>query len=216
MKSMNAVPPDANDGAPPGPMGLVKAPDEALVRQVLDGDTEAFAELVRRYQDRVFNFSLRFTGNASDAEEIVQEAFLKAYRNLSRFRGDAKFSTWLFQIAKNLCINRFHRARRRMAHRQIRVDEEPAEGEAAPLQLESEDPSPQEEALRHELRDKLEAAITELDPHYRAALVLRDVEGLDYADIAEVLSVPVGTVKSRIHRARLELQQMLTPFLEEG
>lgn len=205
-------PRDAAITSPP----LAELEDEALVPRAVHGDVPAFEELVRRYQDRIFNFALRYTGNPADAEEVAQEAFMKAYRALDRFRGDAKFSTWLFQITKNLCINRYHRKRRRMAHRRISIQQRMDDEDAAPLQIESEEPGPQEEALRGELRERIEAGITELEPHYRAALVLRDIEGLDYAEIGQILDVPVGTVKSRIHRARNELQQILRPFLEDG
>lgn len=188
--------------------------DEELVRHYLAGDKRAFDVLIRRYQDRIFNFSLRFTANPSDAEDIVQETFLKAYRGIDRFRGDAKFSTWLFQIAKNLCINKFHRGRRRMEHRQVSIHE--SEQDDRPLlQLESDAASPQDMAISAETQSQLEAAIAELDPHYRAALILRDVEDLDYAEIAGILDVPVGTVKSRIHRARTELQKKLQTLLED-
>lgn len=189
--------------------------DEALVSRYSMGDAKAFDTLIVRYQDRIFNFSLRFTANPSDAEDIVQETFLKAYRGIARFRGDAKFSTWLFQIAKNLCINKFHNTRRRMEHRQVSIFESEYDDDRPLLQLESEDASPQERVISAETQSQLEAAIGELDPHYRTALILRDVEDMDYAEIAKVLDVPVGTVKSRIHRARTELQKKLQPLLEE-
>ncbi len=174
---------------------------------------DAFDDIVRRYQDRLFNFCLRYTGNPADAEEIVQETFLKAYRALKRFRGDSKFSTWLFQISKNLCINRFHRKRRRMENRHVSI-QETNDDQSPVYQLESDDPSPQDNVLQNELNEQLAQAISELDSHYRAALVLRDVEGLDYSEISSILKVPVGTVKSRIHRGRTELQKILAPVLD--
>lgn len=190
-------------------------PDEELVRHFLAGDEGAFDILVVRYQDRLFNFSMRFTSNASDAEEIVQETFIKAYKGLGRFRGDARVSTWLFQIAKNLCINKFHRKRRRMDHRKVSIQQSQHDDDLPLVQIEAEGPDAFDVLANQEINDVLQEAITELDPHFRSALILRDIEDLDYSEIAEILEVPVGTVKSRIHRARQELQRRLSPFVEE-
>jgi RNA polymerase sigma-70 factor (ECF subfamily) len=195
--------------------GLGGTVDEALVARAAAGDVPAFEELVRRYQDRVHNFALRWTGNPADAEEVTQEAFLKAFRALPRFRGDAKFSTWLFQIAKNVCINLFHRGRRQMEHRRVSLQDHMDDDEAIPVQIETPDDNPQEALLEREFAAVAAQAIAALDPHYRDALVLRDVEGMDYAEIAQILEVPVGTVKSRIHRARSELQKRLLPYVGE-
>ncbi len=200
---------------PPSDTGLGGAVDEALVARAAAGDVPAFEELVRRYQDRVHNFALRWTGNPADAEEVTQEAFLKAFRALPRFRGDAKFSTWLFQIAKNVCINLFHRGRRQMEHRRVSLQDHMDDDDAIPVQIETPDDNPQEALLEREFAAVAAKAIAALDPHYRDALVLRDVEGMDYADIAQILAVPVGTVKSRIHRARSELQKRLLPYVGE-
>jgi len=189
--------------------------DDVFVARAKAGDKAAFNELVLRYQHRLFNFTYRFLGSATDAEEVVQEAFLKAYRGIARFRSEAKFSTWLFQITKNLAINRYHRRRRRPLDRFLSLVT--AREEDGPvLELPNEDDSPDDSLLRGERRAVLEAAIKKIDPTYRTALVLRDVEGLDYAEIAEILEVPVGTVKSRIHRARSRVQTLITPYMEAG
>lgn len=195
---------------------LADLPDEALVVRAAQGDVSAFDELFRRYRDKIHNFALRYTANVADAEEVTQEAFLKAWRALRNFRGDAKFSTWLFQITKNVCINLFHRGRRRMDHRRVSLQDHMDDDDLPPLQIESGDGDPQDALLDREFQAHLTDAISQIDAHYRAALVLRDVEGLDYAEIAEVLDVPVGTVKSRIHRARVELQARIEPYLTEG
>lgn len=205
----------ATGSHPVSDTGLAGAVDEALVARAAAGDVPAFEELVRRYQDRVHNFALRWTGNPADAEEVTQEAFLKAFRAMPRFRGDAKFSTWLFQIAKNVCINLFHRGRRQMEHRRVSLQDHMDDDEAVPVQIETPDDNPQEALLEREFAAVASRAIAALDPHYRDALVLRDVEGMDYADIAQILEVPVGTVKSRIHRARSELQKRLSPYVGE-
>lgn len=212
---MRIVTASTGEHPPIDPGDLCGTADEALVARAAAGDVLAFEELMRRYQDRVHNFALRWTGNPADAEEVTQEAFLKAFRAMPRFRGDAKFSTWLFQIAKNACINLFHRGRRHMEHRRVSLQEHMDDEEVVPLQIETAEDDPQEAVLGREFAEVAAAAIAALDPHYRDALVLRDVEGMDYADIAAILEVPVGTVKSRIHRARSELQRRLQPYVGE-
>lgn len=190
--------------------------DEELVAAAAAGDRAAFGELMARYQDRIYGFALRFTANPTDAEDVTQETFLKAYRSIRRFRGDAKFSTWLYQIAKNQCINRFHRGRRRFVHRSVSLDEVGLDQGLPLLQLETDAPSPEATSIADETHAQLAAAIASLEPHYRAALILRDVEDLDYGEIAQILAVPVGTVKSRIHRARAELRARLDETFDAG
>lgn len=191
--------------------------DEELVQEVIAGKQEAFNELIRRYQHRLYNFAMRFAANHHDAEEIVQETFLKAYHHLRKFRGDARFATWLYQIAKNLCINYYYQSLRHHEAQSISLEQgfTPAgeEGEERGYDLVAQTPSPQEELLTREFLSHFERALRRLEPHFRMALFLRDVEERDYEEIAEILEIPVGTVKSRIHRARLMMQELLEPFL---
>jgi len=198
--------------------------DEELLPFLKKGDEEAFREIVSRYQHRLYNFALRFTRNPEDAEEIVQETFLKVFHSLKGFRGDSLFSTWIYQITKNLCIN-YHYTRLRhhdattysLDTTQGEVgEEEEGEEQSHTFQIPVTEPSPQELLLRKEFHEILESAVRELDPHYRIALILRDVEGMEYEEIARILKVPVGTVKSRIHRARWILMEKIKPFLEGG
>lgn len=178
--------------------------DADLIRRTLRGDHVAYAELVRRYQDRLFNSVYRVTGQAEDAEDIVQETFVKAYRALTRYQGSAQFFTWIYRIALNGAIS--HKRRRRPA---VSLDSEPLLSAAEPPD-ESFGHRPDAAILRQEDEAVLQAGLNQLNPEFRAALVARDIDGLKYEEIAEVLDVPVGTVRSRIHRARLELRAALT------
>lgn len=191
--------------------------DEVLVRETLNGKDGAFAELVRRYEHRLYNFVLRFAGSHHDAEEIVQEAFIKAYIHLEKFRGDSRFATWIYQIAKNLCINHYYQTLRHHEPQTMSLEHgppsPPVDSEERSFDLPSPLPSPQEQLISREFLSHFETALRKLEPHFRMALILRDVEERDYEEIAKIMGVPIGTVKSRIHRARLEMQKHLEPFL---
>ena len=166
------------------------------------GETAAFEELVITYQHRVFGVALRMLGNAAEAQEVAQEAFLRAHRGLAEFRGDAKLSTWLYAIAARLCLSRLGEAHRRL----VRADE------TALARV----PDPEADPARHLEEDEREAAlrraITELSDDRRMVVVLRDLEGLPYEEIAEILGLELGTVRSRLHRARLDLKGKLERF----
>jgi RNA polymerase sigma-70 factor (ECF subfamily) len=180
--------------------------DAALVSRAQQGDSAAFGGLVVRYQHRVYNTCYRMCNNHDDALDLTQSAFLKAFQALPNFDARASFFTWLFRIAVNLTLSQ-RRARRRrptLVLRQFDDDERPCEPADARAQ---DDPSRIIEQT--EMQERLGAALDELDDDFRAAVVLRDVEGLNYAAIAEVLELPVGTVKSRIHRGRLMLRALL-------
>jgi RNA polymerase sigma-70 factor (ECF subfamily) len=167
------------------------------------GDAPAFEELVMTYQHRVFGVALRMLGNRAEAEEVAQEAFVRAHRALGRFRGDAKLSTWLYAITSRLCLNRLASGERRMAR----------QGEDALLRLSDVGPRPDAALERRELETALGRAIAELPEDRRIVVVLRDLEGLSYEEIAEVLELTLGTVRSRLHRARAELKEKLERFL---
>ncbi len=183
----------------------VSLEDRQLIAECLRGRTEAFGELVRRYQDRLFNASYRILGNAEDAQDVVQEAFLNAYQALDSFKGDSRFFTWLYRIAMNQAIS----LRRR--HRPVipfdswasRNDEE------AQFLDQSEFSRPTEAIERAEEGERVHTALSHLSLEHRLVLVLKDIEGLKYEEIAETLKVPIGTVRSRIHRARSELREIL-------
>jgi len=155
------------------------------------------------YQHRVFGVALRMLGNRAEAEEVAQEAFVRAHRALGDFRGDAKLSTWLYAITSRLCLNRLASGERRMAR----------QGEDALLRLSDAGPRPDAVLERRELETALGRAIAELPEDRRIVVVLRDLEGLSYEEIAQVLELELGTVRSRLHRARADLKEKLERFL---
>ena len=167
------------------------------------GDAIAFEELVITYQHRVFGVALRMLGNAAEAEEVAQEAFVRAHRALGDFRGDAKLSTWLYAITSRLCLNRLASGERRLAR----------QGEDTLLRLSDAAPRPDAALERRELETALGRAIADLAEDGRIVVVLRDLEGLSYEEIAQVLELPLGTVRSRLHRARADLKAKLERFL---
>ncbi len=181
--------------------------DAELVSRAQRGDPAAFSELVVRYQDRVYNTCYRMCHNHADALDLTQTAFLKAFEALPRFELRAGFFTWLFRIAVNLTLSH-RRARSRRPTLSLHWSDDDEERPFDPPAANDSD-DPAEHAGRVELHQRLEAALGELDEEFRAAVVLRDVEELDYATIAEILDVPAGTVKSRIHRGRLMLRRLL-------
>ena len=167
------------------------------------GDAPAFEELVMTYQHRVFGVALRMLGNRAEAEEVAQEAFVRAHRALGDFRGDAKLSTWLYAITSRLCLNRLASGERRLTR----------QGEDALLRLSDAGPRPDAALERRELETALGRAIAELPEDRRIVVVLRDLEGLSYEEIAQVLELELGTVRSRLHRARADLKEKLERFL---
>ena len=181
----------------------MSADDLRLIAECLQGDTAAFGVLVRRYQDRLYHTVYHLVDNAEDAQDVVQEAFLNAYQALAGFKGDAQFSTWLHRIAVNTAIS-LKRKRRAM----VRLDGGTA-GEAAEPSDPSEQSRPGHALERAEQQRRVRQALSRLSPEHRAVLVMKDMEGQKYETMAEVLRVPVGTIRSRLHRARLELRQLL-------
>ena len=173
--------------------------DEDLIRRVRAGDTAAFGALVERHQGRVYSLCLRVLGDADVAYDVAQDTFLTVLRKLDGFRGDSAFTTWLHRVTVNACYDELRRARRRpMLH--IATDEGPEPEPGPPV----EDPAEQVGA-----RLDAAAALAAIPEEFRVALVLADVQDLPYGRIAEVLDVPVGTVKSRVHRGRLALAKVL-------
>jgi RNA polymerase sigma-70 factor (ECF subfamily) len=167
------------------------------------GDARAFEELVASHQHRVFGVALRMLGSAAEAEEIAQEAFLRAHRSLPEFRGDAKLSTWLYAIVSRLCLNRLVSGDRKAVRH----------GEEVLLRVADPRGGPEAGAERGELESALHRAIAELSEERRVVVILRDLEGLSYEEIAAALGLELGTVRSRLHRARMDLKDKLERFL---
>jgi RNA polymerase sigma-70 factor, ECF subfamily len=182
----------------------VSADDHRLIAECLRGDTAAFGVLVRRYQERLFNTAYRMVGNAEDAYDVVQEAFLSAYQSLDSFKGDSLFFTWLYRIAVNTAISL-----KRKQRAVVSIDA----GRNGEQGIEPLDPSelsrPGHALERAEQERRIQQALSRLSPEHRAVLVMKDMEGQKYELIAEILQVPIGTVRSRLHRARLELRELL-------
>ena len=182
----------------------MSADDHWLIAECLRGDTAAFGVLVRRYQDRLYNTVYRLVGNAEDACDVVQEAFLNAYQSLGSFKGDSLFFTWLYRIAVNTAIS-LKRKQRAVVSIDAGRNGEPS--------IEPPDPSdlsrPGHALEQAEQERRVRRALSRLSPEHRAVLVMKDMEGQKYEMIAEILQVPIGTVRSRLHRARLELRGLL-------
>lgn len=190
--------------------------DADLIRQVCAGDAASFGPLVTKYQDRVYNACWRICGHAEDARDLTQEAFIKAYESMDSFAGQSGFYTWLFRIAVNLSISHRRKTSRRMT---VPLAREPdpwsINRQAAGLiGARGGDGDPAHHAGQAETHAQVVAALNELDVDQRAVVVLKDIEGLDYEQIATILSVPKGTVKSRIHRARMALREKLKDRLD--
>jgi RNA polymerase sigma-70 factor (ECF subfamily) len=178
-------------------------PDDAtLVPRARRGDPDAFAELMARYQDRVYNTCYRLCGDEADALDLTQATFLRALESLSRFEARASFYTWLFRIAVNLALS----ARRQRRRRPTVPLADPDDSRLARQDRRSD---PAQEIDVRETYAQVQAALERLEPEFRAAVVLKDIEDLDYATIAEILEVPIGTVKSRIYRGRTMLRALL-------
>jgi RNA polymerase sigma-70 factor (ECF subfamily) len=183
-------------------------PDDAdLVRRCLKEDPEAFRLLVERYQGEDFSLAVRLVGRPEDAEDLTQETFLRAFRALRRYDPTRPFGAWLHTIATRLCIDHHRRNRARLVS--LTQPEEGTAGEERTIDLEDPSDRPDEEAEKSELARRLEALVEELPPDSRAAILLRHQQDLPYEEIARVLQVPLGTVKARIHRARIMLKQKL-------
>jgi RNA polymerase sigma-70 factor (ECF subfamily) len=175
--------------------------DTRLIAETLAGQTEAFGTLVQKYQDRLFNTVAHLAGNCEDARDIVQEAFVQAFVKLDSFRGKSAFYTWLYRIAFNLCAG-WRRKQRPVAS----ID---GNNERCGLDPADNGDGPVEQLQRQERCRQIRQALKQLSPEHRTILVLREIEDCDYETIAEILDVPVGTVRSRLHRARLELREEL-------
>ncbi|HOS42642.1 MAG TPA: sigma-70 family RNA polymerase sigma factor [Armatimonadota bacterium] len=179
--------------------------EDALIRRAAQGDAAAFDCLVEQYTPRVYALAYRMVGNSEDAQDIAQEAFVRVYHALPRYKGEAAFSTWLYRIVTNVCYDDLKRRRRRPA---TFTDLEHEEGDARAETLAGGE-SPEDAALRLERRRAVQAAITTLPEHFRAVLVLYDLQGFSYQEIADILKQRVGTVKSRLNRARNLLREKL-------
>lgn len=189
---------------------MTREQEAAIVRKVLGGDANAFETLVLEYEKNVYNIALRMTGSSEDAADMTQEAFIKAYNSLQSFRGDSKFSVWLYRIVSNVCLD-FLRSKNRRPTVSLSVEDD--DGEDAQLDVADESQSPELLLDRKLTRDSVRRGLDSLPPDYRQILLLREIQGLSYDEIAQALSLEVGTVKSRIFRAR---KRLCTFLIDDG
>ena len=181
--------------------------EEQLIRRAQQGDNGAFEELLLLHQKKVYNLCLRMSANPDDALDLSQEAFLKAWKSLGQYQFEASFSTWLFRLTRNVCIDFLRRKKRRQETSLTENYEDSDEG--AELSIADPQPLPEQQAITNETRLELAQAMERLAPDHREILQLRVIENLPYEQIAEILDIRVGTVKSRLARARLSLRKIL-------
>jgi len=188
---------------------VVRSDEAALVSAAKAGDVSAFEELVNRYETKIFRLGMNITQNREDAEDVMQDAFLKSYQNLNRFQGDSRFYTWLVRIAINEALMKLRKRR----PNQFSLDE-PVAGEGEPVFHELKDwgPSPEQRFAQTELNEILSRVIGELEPIYRVVFLLRDVEEISTEETAQILGISVAAVKSRLLRARLQLREKLDKY----
>ena len=186
--------------------------DLELVRRVQAGDKQAFNLLVKKYQFRIRHLVGRFVRDPAEQEDIVQEAFIKAYRAMTRFRGDSAFYTWLYRIAVNTAKNHLVASGRRPPGQDVDVDDVMQVGGTDKL---VETNSPERILQNDELVDAIKRAISDLPDELREAIQLRELDGLSYEDIASVMSCPIGTVRSRIFRAREAIEQVIGDYVDD-
>ena len=188
------------------PSNVVREDEHLLVTAAKAGDTAAFEELVNRYERKIFRLTMHITRNREDAEDAMQDAFMKAYSHLDRFHEESRFYTWLVRIAANEALMRLRKRR----PNQFSLDEPiESEDDFVPQQIEDWGPSPEQRFAQTEMRDILRGVIEELPPDFRVVFLLRDVEGLSTEETAETVGISEAAVKSRLLRARLKLRQKL-------
>jgi RNA polymerase sigma-70 factor (ECF subfamily) len=196
------------------PSNVVREDEHLLVTAAKAGDAAAFEELVNRYERKIFRLTMNITRNHEDAEDAMQDAFMKAYSHLDRFQEDSRFYTWLVRIAANEALMRLRKRR----PNQFSLDEPiESEDDFVPQQIEDWGPNPEQRFAQTEMRDILRGVIEELPPDFRIVFLLRDVEGLSTQDTAEAVGISEAAVKSRLLRGRLKLRQKLnTRFRQDG
>lgn len=184
--------------------------DEELVRKSKEDDERAFGELVSRYETKVYNLALRMVRNPEDAEDVLQDTFLRAYRGIKSFQGASTFSTWIYRITANSALMRLRK-------KQLpTVSIEDQDERETPVSIADWTPGPVERLLTQELQHEMDEAIEALPPEFRQVFILRDVEELSNAEVAEILDLSVAAVKSRLHRARLKVRNRLAGYFNDN
>ncbi|MFO7946419.1 MAG: sigma-70 family RNA polymerase sigma factor [Armatimonadota bacterium] len=184
-----------------------------LVERARQGDRDAFEQLVNEYKDKIYNYVARMLNDRDRAEDVAQETFIRAYTSLPNFRGASSFQTWLYRIASNLAIDTMRRRSYREGEFSLDETLQTREGEVQ-RQVEDEGPGPEKTIQNEELRAQIEEAIVELSPKLRTVIVLYEMQGLSYKEIAKVVGAPLGTIKSRLFNAREQLKEILEEKLD--
>ncbi|SHF07195.1 RNA polymerase sigma factor [Desulforamulus putei] len=185
--------------------------DQLLVERSKKGDREAFEHLVQLYENKVYTIAYRLMGNHADAADLAQEAFIKIYQALPNFRGDSSFSTWIYHITVNVCRDELRKRQRRPT---VSLDEPAADGNNNTYEIRSAAPGPEEMLDRSETQAMIQHCLNTLSDDYRTILVMREIQELSYEEIAEILGCSLGTVKSRLSRARQALKEKISKHLE--
>ncbi len=196
------------------PQATLADDESLLVSEAKAGNYAAFEELVNRYEKKIYRLGMNITGNAEDAEDVLQEAFLKAFAHLPEFREDSRFYTWIVRIAVNEALMKL---RKRRTSREVPMDDSQDEnGEVVVREFADWKPNPEQEYARAELERILQGAVRALPPGFRTVFYLRDVEGLSTEETAQLLDLSVGAVKARLFRARLRLREELSKIFKRG
>ena len=180
--------------------------DELLLKRAQKGDSEAFEELLSEYEKSIYNLALKIMCHREDAMDMTQNAILRIYQSLSKFRGDSSLSTWIYRITTNICLDEL----RKRKHQSVSMEQLAEKG----ILLADQAPSPHKAAEANQIREIVNEAIASLDEQSRAVLVLRDIKGLAYEEITQILQCEMGTMKSRLNRARIKLAKLLEPYRE--
>ena len=196
--------------------------DEAIVEEFRQtGDSIKFKSLVRRYQNRIYNAAFRILGNQDEAEEVTQDTFLKVHQGLSGFRKEASFASWIFRIAHNLCVDVVRTKQRRTGVKVVSFDPQSTQNEEDPLdpavslsQIADPLPSPAQKVDLDEQQIYIEKSLLQLPENQRTVVVLHDIEGFQYQEIADIVGTSVGTVRSRLHYGRIKLREILAPYFD--
>lgn len=182
--------------------------ESSIVRAVLNGDSTAFANLVELYQEKLYQLAYRMLYNRQEAEDVVQETFLRVFKSLANYDESMKFSTWIYRIATNLCIDQLRKKRGNISLDAEVHDEDGIDGYA---QLQSAEPLPEEELIMSEMQRSIQQAIQEMPVSYRSVTILKYLHDLSLQEISEILELPVSTIKTRLHRGREHLRGVLSP-----
>ena len=191
-------------------------PDYDAISRCLNGEDEAFGEILSKYQKRAFNMTYQMVGDYNEAVEVVQDAFISVYKNIRQFKGKSKFSTWFYTIVMNTSRNRLKQMKTRASREKYSIDDpiETDEGQIA-IEPASTNPSALERLESHEVQKGVQRCINMLEDEFREAIMLRDIQGFSYDEIRDTLNIAIGTVRSRIHRARLSIKDCMKKLIGE-